>query len=33
MDWTNTNSQTDVNWANRTLLTTRTYTNNGVAWE
>lgn len=33
MDWTNTNAQTDVEWANRTLSTYRTYTSNGVAWE
>jgi hypothetical protein len=33
MDWTNTNGQTDVSWANRTKTTFRTYTQNGVAWE
>lgn len=33
MDWTNTNSQKDVEWAGRTLPSWRTYTGNGVAWE
>jgi hypothetical protein len=33
MDWTNTNDQTDSAWEDRTLLSTRTYTKNGVAWE
>lgn len=33
MDWTNTNGQTDSAWENRTLLSHRTYTKNGVAWE
>ena len=32
MDWTNTNSQTDSAWENRTLTSHRTYTKNGVAW-
>lgn len=33
MDWTNTNGQTDQDWAKRTLRSWRTYTGNGVAWE
>jgi hypothetical protein len=33
MDWTNTNGQTDVLWADRTLTSHRTYVENGVAWE
>ena len=33
MDWTNTNAQTDVNWADRVQMAHRTYTKNGVAWE
>lgn len=33
MDWTNTNGQTDANWADRVLTSHRTYTKNGVAWE
>jgi hypothetical protein len=33
MDWTNTNGQTDVDWASRTQTSFRTYTANGVAWE
>jgi hypothetical protein len=32
MDWTNTNGQTDTDWATRVLKTHRTYTKNGVAW-
>ena len=34
MDWTNTNGQRDIEWANRTQQSYRSYTiDNGVAWE
>lgn len=33
MDWTDTNDQTDQDWANRVQLSSRTYTINGVPWE